>query len=202
MSWWPFLRLMDSGNDRVEWFLRPLVPLLDKEVAWGSNGHPSATPLFRGRSIWRRPWEYDEPFFFWQLWRLGFPPPQLLPNGNVACVVATCHAGIGWGVFGSTETFQFSHVFLGASFLKPLCSFSMLIYFLFFQNFAFLYALLLWFLCSSPWFLSFTFFFRYTPLFFLFFLFFWSFICFIFLCFVAFLNFAFFCFLFDGLFWY
>ena len=132
------------------------------------------------------------PCFFWQLWRLGFPPPQLLPNGNVACVVATCHAGIGWGVFGSTETFQFSHVFWGASFLNPLCSFSMLFYFLFFQNFAFLYALLLWFLCSSPWFLSFTFFFRYTPLFFLFFFFFWSFICFIFLCFVAFLNFAFF----------
>ena len=94
---------------------------------WSSTNFP----LFRGCSIWRRPWEYNEPpflfffffFFFWWLWCLGFLPPQLLPNGGVACVVATCHARIGWGVLSSNETFQFSHVFWGASFLKPLCSF-------------------------------------------------------------------------------
>jgi len=35
------------------------------------------------------------PFFFWRLWCLGFPPPQLFPNGDMACVVAICHAEIG-----------------------------------------------------------------------------------------------------------
>ena len=51
-------------------------------------------PLFRGRSIGRWPWEYNEPpflfffflFFFWWLLRLGFIPPQLLTNGGMVCV--------------------------------------------------------------------------------------------------------------------
>ena len=138
-------------------------------------------------------------FFFWQLWRLRFPLPQLLPNGSVACVMATCHSRVGWRVLGSSETFQFSHVFWGASFLNPLCSLSALTFAKFqsscvhcSESSASSMLLRLWFLCSSPRFLNFTFFFRYTPLFFLFFLSFWSFICFLFLCLVPFLNFSFF----------
>ena len=41
MSWWSFLRPMDLGNDGVEWFLHPLAPLLDREVARGNCDHPS-----------------------------------------------------------------------------------------------------------------------------------------------------------------
>ena len=62
-------------------------------------------------------------FFFLQLWRLGFPPPQLLLDGGVACVMATCHAGIGWRVLGSSETFQFPTFFETLPFLNPLCFF-------------------------------------------------------------------------------
>ena len=144
---------------------------------------------------WAHPFFF---FFFGSYGAWGSTPPQLLLNGGVACVVATCHARISWGVLGSSETVQFSHVFWGASFLNPLCFLSMLTFFKFqsilcllLRIFSFFCALLLWFLCLSPWFLYFTFFFRYAPLFFLFFISFWSFTCFLFLCFVPFLNFAF-----------
>ena len=113
--------------------------------------------------------------------------------------MATCHSGVGWRVLGSSETFQFSHVFWGASSLNSLCSLSALTFAKFqsscvhcSESSASSVLLQLWFLCSSPRFLNFTFFFRYTPLFFLFFLSFWSFICFLFLCLVPFLNFSFF----------
>ena len=32
---------MDLENDGVEWFLHPLAPLLDREVARGNCDHPS-----------------------------------------------------------------------------------------------------------------------------------------------------------------
>ena len=66
------------------------------------------------------------PFFFffgsYGIW--GFPLRSYYLMA--ACVMATCHARIGWGVLSSDETFHFSHIFWGASFLNPLCSFSML----------------------------------------------------------------------------
>ena len=131
-----------------------------------------------------------------ELWSsISCPPIARLFN---LCVVATCHGRIGWRVLDSYETFHFSHVFLGTSFLNPLCSLSVLTFSKFqsllcllLRIFNFFCALLLWFLRSTPWFLSFTFFFKYAPLFFLLFLSFWSFTCFLFLCFVPFLNFAF-----------
>ena len=67
---------------------------------------PSVAALFRGRSIWRRPWEYEEPtllfffsfflffFFFGGYGAWGSTPLQLLLSGGMACVVATCHAKI------------------------------------------------------------------------------------------------------------
>ena len=41
----PSLHPMGSSDDRVEWFLRPLVPCLDKEVAWRDYGSPSISLL-------------------------------------------------------------------------------------------------------------------------------------------------------------
>lgn len=78
------------------WFLSPLAPFLDEEVARGSCAGSISYPLFQGRSIWRRPWEYDEPtpplFGGYDTWDSA--PPQLLLSGGMACIMATCHIKI------------------------------------------------------------------------------------------------------------
>ena len=168
---------MGSSDDRVEWFPRPLVPILDEEVAWNNCGCPSAAPYFEvvqfrdGHGMWWPP-----PPFFLRLWHIRFPLPQLLPSGGMACVVATCHSRISWGVLGSGDTFQFSHLFLRRFLFKPLvlffCAyFCKILVFLcsLLWSFSLLWVLPLWFLRSSPPFLSFTSFFRYALLLFLFF---------------------------------
>ena len=116
------------------------------------------------------------PPFFLLLWHIRFPLPQLLPSGGMACVVATCHSRISWGVLGFGNTFQFSHLFLRRFLFKPLvlffCAyFCKILVFLcsLLWSFSLLWVLPLWFLRSSPPFLSFTSFFRYALLLFLFF---------------------------------
>ena len=113
---------MGSNDDGVECSLGPSVPFLDEAGAWGGYGCPSTAPYFEvvqfrnGRGIW---WAT---LFFWRLWCFGFPPPQLLPCGSMACAMAMCHLRIGGGVLDSGENFLVSHIFWGASFKSLVLS--------------------------------------------------------------------------------
>ena len=86
------------GNDEVEWFLCPLAPLLDEEVARGNYDHPSAAPYSEVAQFGDGHGNMMSPslffFFFGSYGAWGSTPPQLLLNGCVACVVAPCHARI------------------------------------------------------------------------------------------------------------
>ena len=90
---------------------------------WSSISYPLIPRSFNLGMVMGIWWVFFFSFFFWQLWRLGVPPPQLLLDGGVACVMATCHAGIGWRVLGSSKTFQFPTFFETLPFLNPLCFF-------------------------------------------------------------------------------
>ena len=118
-------------------------------------------------------------FFFGGYGAWGSTPLQLLLSGGMACVVATCHAKIDWGVLGSSETFQFSYVFWGTSFLNPLCFLSVPTFWIsqlllcLFPLPQLLLCLLLWFpssFCTHPFDFSISPSFLGTPFVFLFFL--------------------------------
>jgi len=60
------LHPMDMGKDEDWWdgsFVYWLL-LWTRRLPEGEVLGPSTTPPFWGRSIWRRPWEYEKPTFF------------------------------------------------------------------------------------------------------------------------------------------
>ena len=179
------------------WFLRPLAPLLDKEVAWGSFVGSISCPLFWGCLVWGRPWEYKEFefffFFFGSYGAWGSTPLHLLLSGSVVCDMDMCHAQVNLGVSVPMRPFSFSYIFWGNLF-KPLI---------------FLFSFLHFFSVLTLWFLNFSFF-SGMPLsscsFFLLEFYFFPFFLLPFLsfCFLSFLEFcfSFFSVLDGGLFWY
>ena len=170
------------GRILMGWLLRLLPPLMDEEATRGScAGSISCCPIPRSFNLETTMgiWKAHLFSFFGGYGAWGSTPLQLLLSGGMACVVATCHAKIDWGILGSNETFQFSYVFWGTSFLNPLCflsvptfSISQLLLCLFPLP-QLLLCLLLWFpssFCTHPFDFSVSPSFLGTPFVFLFFL--------------------------------
>ena len=77
------------GNDEVEWFLCPLAPLLDEEVARGNYDHPLAAPYSDvvqfgdGHGNMMSPSLF---FFFLAVMALGVPPLRSYYSMAAWCV--------------------------------------------------------------------------------------------------------------------